>query len=73
MDLKVKMKDDSIDTWRRLKADTGLNDADLLTHALTLLNACVYENRRGHRICVVDEDADILKELVLNFSNGDGT
>lgn len=73
MDLKVKLKDDSIDAWKRLKSDTGLNDEDLLTHALTLLNACVYENRRGYRICVVDDDADILKELVLNFSNGDGT
>jgi hypothetical protein len=69
MDLKVRLKDDSVDIWKRLKSDTGLDDAGLLTHALTLLNACVYENRRGHRICVVDEDADILKELILNLDN----
>lgn len=70
MDLKFKLKDDSIDSFKDLMKETGLNDGDLITHALSLYKACWREHTRGFRICVVDQDCDILKELVLN---NDGT
>lgn len=66
MDLRLKVKDDSIDTLNRLKRETGLDDGELLSHALSLYNACLKEVAKGKRICIVDDDGDVIKELVLN-------
>lgn len=66
MDLRFKVTDDSIDTMNRLKRETGLDEAELISHALSLYNACLKEIAKGKKICVVDDENDILKELVLN-------
>ncbi len=44
---------------------------DTIEFALQLYLACIKEERRGRRICAVDEDGDILRQLVL--FNDDGT
>lgn len=69
MYLRFKIDNDSLETLNTLKKETGLDDAGLITHALSLYNICWKEINKGRKICVVDEDTDILKELILNPNN----
>lgn len=69
MDLRFKVENDSIDTINRLKKETGLDDAELISHSLSLYNLCLKEVAKGKKICVVDNDGDVIKELCLNLDN----
>lgn len=43
---------------------------DTIEFALQLYLACIKEERRGRRICSVDNDGDILRQLVLFDDDG---
>lgn len=55
------------ETWRlqRLSARLDTNCGRVLSLAFSLLKVIMREKRSGNRICVLDKDGNIIREIVI--------